>query len=162
MSQDLTQKWLEEIKNLTAQMLQFQRERDEAWNSSQKWRQLYNTEAEQRRIDARMYQQAILSLEAKIQTFSGINEESSINADKITTTQAEIAKIESLEELQSQLLDVITERDSLLQALKLEQENHSQTRKSLTTALGDAIDGLAQARLQAEKVQQSQTTEEEF
>jgi hypothetical protein len=30
--------------------------------------------------------------------------------------------------------------------LKLEQENHAQTRKSLTTALGDAIDSLAKAR----------------
>jgi hypothetical protein len=35
-----------------------------------------------------------------------------------------------------------------LQALKLEQENHARTRKSLTTALGDAIDSLA--RLKAE------------
>ena len=41
----LTQKWLTEIQSLTQQMKQFQRERDEAWESSQKWRQLYNTEA---------------------------------------------------------------------------------------------------------------------
>lgn len=157
MSQDLTQKWLGEIKTLTEQMLQFQRERDEAWASSQKWRQLYNTEAEQRRIDAKMYQQTITSLEAKIQNFSGVNGEIVIDTDKATTTQAEIDKIESLELLKSQLLEVITERDCLLQALRLEQENHSQTRKSLTTALGDAIDGLAQARSQAEKFKESQS-----
>ncbi|MBJ7298173.1 MAG: hypothetical protein JHC73_18155, partial [Dolichospermum sp.] len=38
------------------------------------------------------------------------------------------------------------ERDYLLQALKLEQENHAQIRKGLTTALGDAIDSLARSR----------------
>ena len=38
------------------------------------------------------------------------------------------------------------ERDRLLQALKTEQENHAQTRNSLTTALGDAIDGLTRER----------------
>lgn len=157
MSQDLTQKWLGEIKTLTEKMLQLQQERNEAWGNSQKWRQLYNTEAEQRRIDAKMYQQTITSLEAKIQTFANVNGEVTIDEDKANHTKAEIDKIESLELLKSQLLNVITERDCLLQALKLEQENHSQTRKSLTTALGDAIDGLAQARSQVEKFKETQS-----
>jgi hypothetical protein len=52
----------------------------------------------------------------------------------------------SIKNLQTQLLEVIQERDYLLQALKLEQENHAQTRKGLTTALGDAIDSLARSR----------------
>ena len=51
--------------------------------------------------------------------------------------------------MQTQLLEVIQERDCLLQALKLEQENHTQTRKSLTTALGDAIDSLARSRAES-------------
>jgi hypothetical protein len=40
----------------------------------------------------------------------------------------------------------------LLLALKTEQTNHEQTRKSLTTALGDAIDSLAKARVSSKEV----------
>ena len=147
MTQDLTQKWLTEIQSLTQQMTQFQRERDEAWESSQKWRQLYNTEAEQRRADAKLHQEAIASVKAEVQKFSGINAEP--GTDITTAIQQEIAQFNSIEELQTQLIEIIQERDCLLQALKLEQENHAQTRKSLTTALGDAIDSLA--RLRADK-----------
>lgn len=146
-STHLTQKWLTEIQSLTQQMKQFQLERDEAWESSQKWRQLYNTEAEQRRADAKMHQEAILVVKAEFQKFSGINSEA--DADNTIAIWQQIAQFSSIEELQNQLLQVIQERDCLLQALKLEQENHARTRKSLTTALGDAIDSLA--RLKAEK-----------
>ena len=144
MTQDLTQKWLTEIQSLTQQMTKFQRERDEAWESSQKWRQLYNTEAEQRRADAKLHQEAIASVKAEVQKFSGINAEP--GTDITTAIQQEIAQFNSIEELQTQLIEIIQERDCLLQALKLEQENHAQTRKSLTTALGDAIDSLARLR----------------
>ena len=146
-STHLTQKWLTEIQSLTQQMKQFQHERDEAWESSQKWRQLYNTEAEQRRADAKMHQEAILAVKAEFQKFSGINSEA--GADNTIAIQQQIAQFSSIEELQNQLLQVVQERDCLLQALKLEQENHARTRKSLTTALGDAIDSLA--RLKAER-----------
>ncbi|MTJ08213.1 MULTISPECIES: hypothetical protein [unclassified Anabaena] len=144
MTQDLTQKWLAEIQSLTQQMTQFQRERDEAWESSQKWRQLYNTEAEQRRIDTKKHEEAIVAIKSEVQKFSGINTEP--GSDNTTAIQQQIAQFSSIEELQIQLLEVIQERDCLLQALKLEQENHAQTRKSLTTALGDAIDSLARSR----------------
>lgn len=143
----LTQKWLAEIQSLTQQMTQFQRERDESWESSQKWRQLYNTEAEQRRTDAKMCQDAIASVKAEVEKFSGINTEA--GSDNTIAIGQQISQFNSIEELRTQLLAVIQERDCLLQALKLEQENHAQTRKSLTTALGDAIDSLA--RLRADK-----------
>jgi hypothetical protein len=151
MTQDLTQKWLTEIQSLTQQMTQFQRERDEAWESSQKWRQLYNTEAEQRRADTKMHQEEIVAIKAELQKFSGINTEP--GTDSTTAIQQQISQFNSIEELQMQLLEVIQERDCLLQALKLEQENHAQTRKSLTTALGDAIDSLARSRTQKQDVE---------
>ncbi len=51
-----------------------------------------------------------------------------------------------MEDLQAKLITAIKERDRLFQALKTEQENHAQTRNSLTTALGDAIDSLTRER----------------
>ncbi|MDH6062172.1 hypothetical protein NWP17_17315 [Chrysosporum bergii ANA360D] len=142
----LTQKWLGEIQSLKQQLAEQQRERDTAWESAQKWRKLYNTEAEQRRTDANLAQQVIASLKAEIHQLKGLESDIMGDAESATAIEAEIKKIQSLQELQTQLIAITKERDRLLQGLKNEQENHAQTRKSLTTALGDAIDGLTKER----------------
>ncbi|WP_414527391.1 hypothetical protein [Nodularia chucula] len=143
---DLTQQWLTEIQFLKEKIAEQQVDRDAAWSSAEKWRKLYNTEAEQRRTDANLAQQAITSLKAEIHKLKGLDSGVLADAEASTVAEAEIKQIQSLEELQRQLIAIIKERDRLLQALKTEQENHAQTRKSLTTALGDAIDGLARER----------------
>ncbi|WP_017655483.1 hypothetical protein [Fortiea contorta] len=140
MNQDLTQQWLAEIQSLKQQIAELESDRTTAWESSQKWRKLYNTEAEQRRTDAQLAQQAIASLKQTIQTLQGIDGVTLADATAATAIQAEIIQINSLEELKTKLIAVTKERDRLLQALKTEQDHHTQTRKSLTTALGDAID----------------------
>jgi membrane-associated HD superfamily phosphohydrolase len=145
-STHLTQQWLAEIQSLKQQLVQLQSERDEAWESSQKWRQLYNTEAEQRRNDAQMSKQAIASIKLELRKLQGIGD--GILPEPIATTiiQQEITQLTSVEELQAKLITVTKERDRLLQALKTEQDDHAQTRKSLTTALGDAIDSMARQK----------------
>ena len=143
---DLTQKWLAEIQVLKQQLSEQQRERDTGWESAEKWRKLYNTEAEQRRTDANLAQQAIASLKTEIQKLKGLESGILIDGKASTAAQAEIQQIQSLEELQGKVIAIMKERDRLLQALKTEQENHSQTRNNLTTALGDAIDGLTRER----------------
>jgi hypothetical protein len=50
--------------------------------------------------------------------------------------------------------------DRLRQALKTEQENHAQTGKSLTTALGDAIDSLARERVRYTRAGKMPTPQE--
>lgn len=141
----LTQQWLSEIQALKQQMAELQQKRDEAWESSQKWRQLYNTESEQRRTDAKMYQQEIASLKAELWKLQGINTDT-ITETTTTAIESELTEHTSIEELKNKLIAVTQERDRLIQALKTEQENHEQTRKNLTTALGDAIDSLTQLR----------------
>ncbi|MFH7028189.1 MAG: hypothetical protein ACHBN1_23000 [Heteroscytonema crispum UTEX LB 1556] len=142
MNQDLTQQWLTEIQTLKQQLAQLQSDRDSGWESAEKWRKLYNTEAEQRRTDAQLFQQAIASLKAEIHKLKGLDEATLPDATVTTAIQQEIAQLESVEKLKAKLLEVMKERDRLINALKNEQDNHAQTRKSLTTALGDAIDGL--------------------
>ena len=151
MNQDLTQQWLTEIQVIKEQMAQLQHERDTAWESAQKWRQLYNTEAEQRRTDAQLSQQAIASLKADLHKLRGFEFETLAAETSVTAIQEEIKQLKSVEELQAKLIAVIKERDRLLQALKTEQDSHAQTRNSLTTALGDAIDSLTRERAAAEK-----------
>ena len=146
MSQELTQQWLTEIQALKQYIAHLQQERDAAWESSEKWRKLYNTEAEQRRTDANLSKQAIASLQVQIQRLQGI-EAAQLNDGAATAAIVqEIAQIKSTEELKAKLVAAIKERDRLQQALKKEQDEHSQTRKSLTTALGDAIDSLTRQR----------------
>lgn len=142
----LTQKWLAEIQALKQQLAEQQRDRDAAWESAEKWRKLYNTEAEQRRTDAHLSQQAIASLKAEIHKLKGIEGGVLVDGKTTTAIQQEVQQIQSVQELQAKLIAVTKERDRLLQALKTEQDNHAQTRKSLTTALGDAIDSLAKER----------------
>jgi hypothetical protein len=146
MEQDLTQQWLTEIQALKQQLADAERDRNSAWESAEKWRQLYNTEAEQRRSDALLFQQAIVSLKTELQNIKGIDETKLPDADANTHICAEVAVIDSIQELQTKLIAATKERDRLINALKSEQENHCQTRKSLTTALGDAIDSLTRER----------------
>ncbi|MCJ8281024.1 MAG: hypothetical protein MJK14_14365 [Rivularia sp. ALOHA_DT_140] len=142
MSEDLTQQWLTEIQSLKQQIAQLQAERVATWESAEKWRKLYNTEAEQRRTDSQLFRQTVASLKAEIQQLKGIEDATLPDSNTAIAIEQEIAELSSLEELKAKLTITLKERDRLLQALKTEQDKHSQTRKSLTTALGDAIDGL--------------------
>lgn len=150
MSQDLTTQWLTEIQSLKQQMIAIGRDRDAAWESAEKWRKLYNTEAEQRRTDTQLSQQAIASLKAELQKVQGLDTQALPDPTAVTAIQQEIEQLQSLEELKTKLVTVIKERDRLLQALKTEQDNHAQTRDNLTTALGDAIDGWTRERVSLE------------
>ena len=142
MSEDLTQQWLTEIQSLKQQIAQLQAERVATWESAEKWRKLYNTEAEQRRTDSQLFRQTVASLKAEIQQLKGIEDATLPDSNTAIAIEQEIAELSSLEELKPKLTITLKERHRLLQALKTEQDKHSQTRKSLTTALGDAIDGL--------------------
>lgn len=144
--QHITQQWLAEIESIKQQLVEQQRDRDAAWESAEKWRKLYNTEAEQRRSDADLFRQTIASLKTEIQKLKGIDTTTLPNAVNVAAIQQELSAIKTVEELKAKLVAVIQERDRLQQALKTEQENHAQTRNNLTTALGDAIDSLAKER----------------
>ncbi len=91
----LTQQWLTEIQTLKQQLIELQQDRDAAWESAQKWRQLYNKEAEQRRTDAQLSQQAMASLKADLHKLQGI-EAGTLAATPVTAIQEEIAQLVQL------------------------------------------------------------------
>ncbi|NES25580.1 MAG: hypothetical protein F6K41_43465, partial [Symploca sp. SIO3E6] len=70
MSNDVRQ-WLTQIKELKQQLADTIRDRDAADESAANWRQLYNTEAQQRRTEARLTQQEIEDLKAQIWELEG-------------------------------------------------------------------------------------------
>jgi chromosome segregation ATPase len=146
MSNEITQ-WLAQIKELKQQLAEIQRDRNTAYESADNWRQLYNTEAQQRRTEAKLAQQQVESLKVELRHLQG---ESPIlkvdDAAAASAIEQELAKLETVEELKAKLQEVMAERDRLLEALRNEQANHAQTRKSLTAVIGDTIGQLTKER----------------
>lgn len=144
MTQDV-RPWLIEIKSLQEKLDALQQERDEAYASAANWRNLYETEAKQRRTDANLAQQKLGALQAEIQQMREFPT-TGMDADTVSFIQQEVSQIAGVEELQVALVRALTQCDRLVNTLKAEQAAHSQTRKSLTTALGDTVDLLAKER----------------
>ena len=146
MSNDVT-RWLTEIKSLKQQLVDCMSDRTAAYESADNWRQLYTKEAQQRRTEARLAQEQLEALKAEIQQLKG--ESPLLRADASEAASAieqELAKVQTVEELKAKLKELLVERDRLIDALRTEQANHAQTRKSLTAVLGDTIDQLNKER----------------
>ena len=132
MSNDLRQ-WLTQIKELKQQLADSIRDRDAADESAANWRQLYNTEAQQRRTETRLAQQQIENLKAQIWQLQGESTKLPSDTSEATSViEEELTKLQTVEELRAKLKEVMLECDLLAEALKTEQTNHAQTRKSLT------------------------------
>ena len=145
MSNEITQ-WLAQIKELKQQLAETQRDRNEAYESADNWRQLYNTEAQQRRTEAKLAQQQVESLKVELRHLQGETPVITDDASAASAIDQELANLSTVEELKAKLKEILTERDRLMDALKNEQANHAQTRKSLTTVIGDTIGQLAKER----------------
>jgi chromosome segregation ATPase len=152
MTQDVRQ-WLDEIKRLQQQLATVQRDRDAAFESAQQWRQLYSTEAQQRREETQLYQETVAALEAEIEQ---LQQKLSIPQNEIlarVAIQQELDQLQDPDELKAKLKQTMLERDraqetirQLNESLEQEQASHQETRNSLTTALGDTVDLLTKAQ----------------
>jgi crotonobetainyl-CoA:carnitine CoA-transferase CaiB-like acyl-CoA transferase len=145
MTQDVRQ-WLAEIKSLQQKLIEVHQERDEAYASASKWRSLYETEAKQRRMDASLARQTIDTLRSEIDRSQGLPTMPAESSTDRSLIQQEVLQLQTTAELQERLTQVLIECDRLSQALKVEQAEHTKTRKSLTTALGDTVDRLTKER----------------
>ncbi|MBD2000309.1 hypothetical protein H6F88_19045 [Oculatella sp. FACHB-28] len=145
MSQDVRQ-WLLEIKALQQKLAEVNQERDQAYTSAANWRRFYETEAQQRRTEARLAQQQIEMLKAELQRLQ--QSPQPIVSDGITESaiQEQLEQLQNPSEVKETLVRALMECDRLSQSLKAEQADHAQTRRSLTTALGDTVNLLAKER----------------
>lgn len=152
MTYEITQ-WLEEIKSLQQQLAQAQSEREAAQASAAHWRELYNTEAQQRRNEAKQAEQIIANLKQEIQQLKEKHTflKTDNNSESIAI-EKELEKI-PVNELKIKLAEIMQQRERLLsenerltEALKAEKAAHIKTRESLTTALGDTIELLKATR----------------
>ncbi len=147
---DQVVQWLNEIKDLK-QKLQAAQEAQEAANASaDNWRKLYETEAQQRRTEAMLTRQTIDDLKSEIAQLQTLPQSSPSVA--IPQLERSIETLTTVDQLKARLLELWAEHDRLAQDLKTEQTNHVQTRKNLTTALGDTVDLLTKVREQKGEV----------
>lgn len=142
MSEDIRQ-WLAEIKGLQQKLGEVQQERDQAYHSAANWRNLYETEAKQRRNDTEAANETIAALKAELAAQQPPSPDAPEHAELL---RQQVEQWQTVEELKMQLMQAWLERDQLRQALEAEQQAHAQTRQDLTTALGDTMDLLAKAR----------------
>jgi len=152
MTQDVRQ-WLGEIKALQQKLTEAQQERDDALKSAANWRNLYETEARQRRTEAKLAQQKVDSLQAELNALKAtpsLSNDLAVfsepDAARAQTVQQQVSQLDTIEALQARLSEALLEADRLKQTLRSEQAAHQQTRVELTAALGDAIDRLTQER----------------
>lgn len=153
MTNDVTQ-WLTEIKALKQQLADVQQEREQAYASAANWQRLYETEAQQRRSEAQLARQTIEELKQEVQQLRNRSRGADGEAANLAGIQAEVEQLQTVTALREKLIVALAEHDRLLEALKTEQANHDQTRRSLTTALGDAIDLLTKEQSATEKPSQ--------
>lgn len=139
MTQEIT-RWLAEIRTLQQQLVATRQERDQAHQSASNWRQLYDSEAKQRREDMEQLQLTIKTLRTELSALKAQQQRS------VLPMPADIEvdpSLDTVEGLRTQLVKVIQQCDRLQKALDAERTDHAETRKTLTTALGEAIDALS-------------------
>lgn len=131
--------WLAEIQSLQRQVADLQQEKEQAYASVDNWRRLYEAEAQQRRREAAANIRRVEQLQQALdEQPSSHTEESSVGLS--TDGVEEIREGHSVRALRIELAKARAQCQQLQALLEAEQENHAQTRESLTTALGDAVD----------------------
>lgn len=142
------QQWLGEIKNLQQQLEDAHKERDGAFASATNWRDLYQTEAQQRRTEATLAQRKIDELQRELDHLQGSPSlpPATIDPNVPESVQELVSALKSADELRQALTKALMECDRLTRALKGEQEHHARTRRELTAALGDTVDQLTRVR----------------
>ncbi|MGD1904779.1 MAG: hypothetical protein ACFB0C_02160 [Leptolyngbyaceae cyanobacterium] len=142
MSQEVS-RWLAEVRTLQHQLASTQKERDQAYASATNWRQLYDAEAKQRRTDMEQLQLTIATLRTEVSTLQtqlAQEPQSAAMPEALTNAEGKTPDLNTVEGLRAHLADTLRQCDRLKQQLDEERSNHAQTRQSLTTALGEAID----------------------
>ncbi|WP_071515120.1 hypothetical protein [Geitlerinema sp. PCC 9228] len=140
--------WLAEIENLQQQVAKLQQERDEALQSAHRWCQLYNKEAQRYRAQVQHSQNPPSQADGT----DGTATSSSSDEVEATPIYGDIDALPAseakhrLHQAYQQIQRLQSENRQLQQSLETEKQNHAQTRKNLTTALGDAVERLGKVQ----------------
>ncbi len=155
MTQPNAAQWLAEVQALQRQIGELQQEREQAYKSADNWRKLYDSEAQQRRRDSAIATGKIERLQKDISDLRAANTSNTQTTAQTTAQSDRPAAVDlsnpdgqtsQLAQLRSELSSARQECERLQAQLETERADHTQTRNSLTAALGDAVDLLSRER----------------
>ena len=154
MTQPNAAQWLAEVQALQRQINELQQERERAYESADNWRKLYDLEAQQRRRDSAIANGKIERLQKDLSDLRAANAPDmnpNGQRDRSAPPDPTLAERQTpqLAQLQSELSAARQECGRLQTQLDAERTEHTQTRNSLTAALGDAVDLLSKERATA-------------
>jgi DNA repair exonuclease SbcCD ATPase subunit len=152
--------WLAEIENLKQQVAKLQQERDEALQSADRWCQLYNKEAQRYRTQVQHSQKDTSDSDrgdaGELSSTTGEASGSPVPADIDHLPASELKN--RLQQAYQKIHRLQEQTKQLQEALATEKQNHAQTRKNLTTALGDAVERLGKVQGRRHDQQQSDSS----
>jgi hypothetical protein len=123
-------------RQMTSELETLRKERDRALDDAAKWRQRYETEAQQRRTETELADKTIRNLRAEVQQLSQLGQ---TVVRPIASSLPPVAVGHDQHNVASELARLAQARDELALALAQEQRHHAKTRENLISALGEAL-----------------------
>jgi hypothetical protein len=116
------------------------KERDRALEDATRWRQRYETEAQQRRTETEWADKTIRNLRAEVQQLSQQSQPAVRLAVPSLPSRAAVGNDQQNNiNITAELTRLAQARDELALALAQEQQQHVKTRENLISALGEAL-----------------------
>jgi hypothetical protein len=112
------------------------KERDRALEDAARWRQRYETEAQQRRTEIEAADKTIHNLRAEVQQLSQMGQ---VTVRSVVPSLPSTPLGNDKQNLAAELARLAQARDELALALAQEQQHHAKTRENLISALGEAL-----------------------
>jgi hypothetical protein len=112
------------------------KERDRALEDAAKWRQRYETEAQQRRTETEAADTTIRNLRAEVQQLCQTGQ---AVVRPVVPSLPSVSLGNDKQNLTAELARLAQARNELALALAQEQQQHARTRENLISALGEAL-----------------------
>ena len=127
---------MNDSQQTSSELETLRKERDRALDDAAKWRQRYETEAQQRRTETELADKTIRDLRTEVQQLCQLGQTvvrpvaSSLPPGAVGNDKQNVA---------TELSRLALARDELALALAQEQQHHARTRENLISALGEAL-----------------------
>jgi hypothetical protein len=127
---------LNDSRPMSSELEMLRKERDRALEDAAKWRQRYETEAQQRRTETELADKTIRNLRTEVQQLSQLGQ--TVVRPAIPSLPP-VAVGHGQQNVAAELARLAQARDELALALAQEQRQHAKTRENLISALGEAL-----------------------
>ena len=127
---------MNDSQQTSSELETLRKERDRALGDAAKWRQRYETEAQQRRTETELADKTIRDLRTEVQQLCQLGQ---TVVRPVASSLPPVAVGNDKQNVATELSRLALARDELALALAQEQQHHARTRENLISALGEAL-----------------------